>query len=172
MTGLTLFAIDVETSGLSQYGSDRVIEYAAVKIYNGEIVSEFSTLIYAPCPIHHEAKRVHGITREMLHDKPKPDDAWLLFLEVVGKAPLIAHNAKFDMGFIRHELARMGKRLSNKSICTLRLARKRYPRLTSHKLESVARHVLGEIPADCRLHSALGDARLVARIWMAMEGKR
>jgi len=166
------FAIDVETSGMSVAGGDRVIECAAVKICAGEIVSEFSTLINAPCAIHFGAERVHGINREMLYDKPDPDDAWPLFLRFIGKAPLIAHNASFDMRFIRHELALLGKELTNKSICTLRLARKRYPQLANHRLESVARHLFGKIPADCNLHRALGDARLVARIWMAMEGRR
>ena len=168
----TFCAIDIETSGLRLIGGDRVIECAAVKIENSEIISEFSTLINVLCNIHPKAKQVHGITRKMLIEQPYPQEAWMQFLDFIGYSPLIAHNAKFDMGFIRHELLRLKKRLPNKSICTLRLARKRYPNLSTHKLESVARHIFGKIPADCNLHRALGDARLVAHIWMAMEGKR
>ena len=95
-------------------------------------------------------------------------DVWASFLEFTGNSPLIAHNAAFDIGFIRHELAILGLPLTNRSICTLKLARRRFPRLVSHRLEAVARHVLGGIPDDCRLHRALGDARLAGRIWVAM----
>ena len=161
-------AIDVETSGLSPFRGDRVIELAAVMIGDGEIVEEFSTLINAPCTIHLSAKRLHGISRAMLKNQPGPAEAWKRFQLFVGDAPLIAHNAQFDMEFIRYELSGLKKHLSNRSICTLRLARRRYPRLPRHRLEDVARHVLGEIPKDCRLHRALGDARLVARLWMAL----
>lgn len=129
-------------------------------------------MINAPRIINPGTIRVHGITQEMLYDKPVPCDAWPLFLKFIGKAPLIAHNARFNIGFIRKERARLGKRLPNKSICTLRLARRRYQRLPNHRLETVAQHILGTTPADCRLHRALGDAQLVAQMWLAMEGKR
>lgn len=169
---ITYCAIDVETSGFSPVRGDRVIECAAVKINNGEIVSEFSTLINVPCPIHPGAKQVHGITRKMLIEQPYPQEAWMRFLDFIGNAPLIAHNAKFDMGFIRMELRKLKLKISNRCICTLQLARKHFHQIPNHRLESVARHILGKIPADCFLHRALGDARLVARVWMAMERKR
>ena len=91
-----------------------------------------------------------------------------MFLEFIADAPLVAHNAAFDMSFIRHELGRLGLGLPNRGICTVKLSRRLYPRLPSHKLEAVARHVLGDIPADCRLHRAMGDARLLARLWVEM----
>ncbi|MFH1851672.1 MAG: 3'-5' exonuclease [Candidatus Neomarinimicrobiota bacterium] len=166
----TVYAIDVETSGLNPAG-DRVIEYGAVKIQRGEISAEATTLIDVPCCIHPQAQRTHGIDATMLVGQPGPEAAWREFLEFIGKAPLIAHNAPFDIRFISAELSRLGIGLLNKSICTLRLTRRRYPRLNNHKLETVARHVLGEIPADCHRHRALGDARLVARLWLALEGK-
>ncbi len=166
-----IIVIDMETSGLSPAGGDRVIECAAVKIQHDRIVSELSTLINAPCKIHREAVKVHEITSEMLKGQPDPNQAWASFLNFIGDAPLIAHNAKFDIGFIRMELSLLGKRLTNKSICTLLLARKRFPHLDNYRLETVARYLLGDIPIDCQLHRALGDARLVAYIWMAMEEK-
>jgi len=167
---VSLVAIDVETSGLSPARGDRVIECAAVWVSRGEIVSEFTRLINAPCTIHPAAAQVHGITPDMLAGQPLPAEVWSDFMECVGDSVLIAHNAAFDVRFIQTELARLGKRLPNRSVCTLKLAKQRYPRLPSHRLESVARHVLGTIPADCRLHRALDDARLVAELWMAMEG--
>lgn len=162
--------IDVETSGLSPLRGGRVIEVAAVELREGEIISEFSSLINAPCVIHPSAGRVHGITGRMLRSAPAPEEIWPAFLEFAGSSPLVAHNAPFDMGFIRHELALLGRSLANRSICTLRLARRRYPHLPSRRLEALARFLLGEIPADCRLHRALGDARLAALVWLAMNG--
>lgn len=163
-------AIDIETSGLSPMG-DRVIEYGAVKIADGKMVCEIDTLIDVPCRIHPGARRTHEIDNTMLGGQPGPEAAWQDFLAFIGQAPLVAHNARFDINFIQCELGRLNSRLTNKSICTLQLARRRYPRLNNHRLATVARHVLGEIPADCRQHRALGDARLVAYLWRAMGEK-
>lgn len=163
-------AIDVETTGLGIAAGGRVIEIGAVAIEDGRIIAELSTLIRTGTPISYGAFRVHGISREMLHSKPSPAEVWPAFMEFAGHAPLIAHNAPFDMGFIRHELALLGLALPNPSICTVRLARRCCPQLPNHRLETVARYLFGSIPADCRLHRALDDARLAARIWMALDG--
>jgi DNA polymerase-3 subunit epsilon len=162
--------IDVETSGISPLRGNRVLEIAAVELRGTEIVAEYTSLINVSCSIHPAAARIHGISPSMLCDAPGPEKVWAAFLQFVGRSPLIAHNAQFDTGFIRHELALLGLALPNKSICTLMLTRRRFPRLDSHRLESVARHVLGGIPDDCRLHRALGDARLTARMWLALNG--
>jgi len=160
--------LDVETSGLSPARGDRVIEIGAVALQGGRIVAEFSTLIEVDCSIHWAAERVHGINRRMLRGQPAPPQAWPAFLSFADDAPLIAHNASFDAGFLRAELERLGLALRNPVRCSLQASRHRFPRLANHRLETVARHVLGEIPADCRLHRALGDARLLARVWTAM----
>jgi len=161
-------AIDVETSGISPQRGSRVIEVAAVEIRGGRVVAEFASLIGVACVIHPAAERVHCISSEMLRSSPGPEEVWAAFLEFAGTSPLIAHNAAFDTAFIRHELSLLGLSMPNRSICTLHLARRRLPRLSSHRLEAVARHVLGDIPADCRLHRALGDARLAGRVWVAL----
>jgi len=161
-------AVDVETSGLAAVSGGRVIEIGAVAIEEGRIVAELSTLIQTGTPISYGAFKIHGISREMLRGQPAPDEVWPAFLNFIGNAPLIAHNAPFDTGFIRHELALLGLGLPNPSICTVRLARRCCPQLPNHRLATVARHLLGELPGDCHLHRALDDARLAARIWMAM----
>ncbi|NVN90371.1 MAG: 3'-5' exonuclease [Desulfuromonadales bacterium] len=165
-----MISIDVETSGISPLRGSRVIEVAAVEIWNGQAVAEFASLIDVACCIHPAAERVHCISSEMLRGSPGPEEVWASFLKFAGNSPLIAHNAAFDIGFIRHELALLGLSLTNRSICTLKLARRRFPRLGSHRLEAVARHVLGGIPDDCSLHRALGDARLAGRVWVALNG--
>jgi DNA polymerase-3 subunit epsilon len=161
---------DVETSGLSPSTGGRVIEIGAAAVVAGEIEAEFSTLIHVDCDIHWAAERVHGISRAMLRGQPSPAEVWPAFLDFAGNAPLVAHNARFDESFLRFELERLGMVLRNPIHCSLIASRRRFPRLANHRLETVARHVLGEIPADCRLHRALGDARLLARVWVGMEG--
>lgn len=160
--------LDVETTGLSPHRGDRVIEVAAIMVERDGVVEEFTTLIDVECRIHRHAEQVHGISRAMLAGHPKPEEVWHRFREFIGTAPLVAHNARFDLSFIRHEMGRLGLGLHNPEICTVKLSRKLYPHLPSHRLESVARHVLGRIPADCRLHRAEDDARLLAWVWMEM----
>ena len=161
---------DVETSGLSPVNGDRVIEIGAVAVTDGKVEAEFSTLIGVDCAIHWAAQRVHGISPAMLRGQPLPEEVWPAFLGFAADAPLIAHNAPFDSRFLRHELGCLGLRLSNAIHCSLEASRRKFPRLASHRLEVVARHVLGDIPADCRMHRALGDARLLARLWVAAAG--
>ncbi len=163
-------AVDVETSDLSPARGGRVIEIAAVVVEEQSILEEYSTLINAPCLINPAAKKVHGISRRMLADYPTPAEVWPQFLQFIGSAPLIAHNARFDIGFLRHELALLDLPLVNRNYCTLALARKHYAHLPNHRLSTVARHLLGDIPTDCRLHRALGDARLAARVWIILQG--
>ncbi len=163
-------ALDVETSDLSPARGGRVIEIAAVVVEEQLILDEYSTLINVDCFIHPGAKKVHGISRHILADYPTPEEVWPQFLDCIGSSPLIAHNARFDIGFLRHELALLGLHLANRSHCTLTLARKHCAHLPNHRLSTVARHLLGRIPADCRLHRALGDARLAARVWIALQG--
>lgn len=162
--------VDVETTGMSSKNGGRVIEIGAVAVENLEIVAELSSLINTETPIHWGAQRVHGISSAMLRGKPTPEDTWPRFLDFVGDAPLIAHNSSFDSAFIRYELSLLALQLPNPWHCTVRLARKHLPQLPNHKLETVALHLLGEIPADCRLHRALDDARITARVWLEMVG--
>ena len=168
-----VIALDVETTGMSPARGDRVIEIGAVVVEGGRLAEEFATLIRTDHPIHWAAQKVHGISDVMLLDAPSPRQVWPEFARFIGNSPLLAHNAPFDLGFLRNEFSRLGLGLSNPHHCTLDLSRRRLPRLSNHRLETVARNLLGEIPEDCRLHRALDDARLAARVWLAMaEGER
>lgn len=164
-------AVDVETSGLSPARGDRVIEYAAVRIRAGKITAELTRLIDVPCNLSPVVIKIHGITRTMLWGQPLPAPAWQDFLNFIGDDTVIAHNAPFDRLFIQSELARLGMTMTNPFQCSLKRAQKVLPRLPNYQLPTVAKHVLGTIPADCEpLHRALGDARLVAKMWVVMEG--
>ncbi len=127
---------------------------------------EFHRLIDIGRPIPKAASRIHGITAEMLTSQPKAEEVLKAFCQFIGKGILVAHNADFDIGFLRYENSRIGQSLPNRHICTLKVSRKLYPGLPDYRLETVAKHILGiEIDKGMR-HRALDDARLTARIWM------
>jgi len=161
--------VDVETTGMSTLNGGRVIEIGAVLVDGGEIAAEFGTLIRVESPIHYGAQKVHGISHAMLQGEPQPQQVWPGFCDFVGTASLVAHNYTFDRGFILHELKLLGLPLPNHWHCTLRLARKLLPQLANHRLATVVTALLGDIPEDYRLHRALYDARLTARVWVELQ---
>lgn len=167
----TVIIVDVETSGLNPERGDRVLEVAAIRIQNNEIHSRFHRLINVQVRIPPQVRNIHGITPAELLNQPFPQEVWSEFSKFIGDVPLVAHNAQFDIRFIRKELHLAGLELNNRSICTLHLSREKFPFLPNHKLETVARFVLGSIPADIKLHRAMGDARLTAEIWMKINPK-
>jgi DNA polymerase-3 subunit epsilon len=159
---------DVETTGLRLWRNDRVIEIGAVSVIGEDMGEEFHALIDADKPITKAAEKIHGITKEMLAGQPKVQEALARFQRFIGNSTLVAHNADFDIGFLGFEYGRIGQGLRNRHICTLKLSRRLYPGLPDYRLETVAKHILGiEIDAS-RLHRALDDARLTARIWLKM----
>ena len=161
-------ALDVETTGFSPQNGDRVIEIGAVAIKNHGIVDEFSSLIDVDKMIPWQVQQVHGITNEMLGGEPKPDEVWSEFYEFITGSILVAHNASFDIGFLRHEFALLGMSLNNRSLCTLKMSRKLYPHLPNHKLETVSRYLLGKSCEQMQMHRALDDAKLAGMIWLEM----
>lgn len=160
--------VDVETTGLSVRSGGRVIEIGAVAVENGRVVDELSSLIDTCAVISYGAFRVHGISEEMLRGEPQPEDVWKSFLEFVGAAPLVAHNAPFDSSFVRNELLLVGETIPNRWHCTVRMARKCLPHLPNHKLDTVYRYLFGSLPASVQRHRALDDARMAARIWVRL----
>ena len=161
-------ALDVETTGLSPKNGDRVIEIGAVAIENQGIIAGFSSLIDVDKRIPWQVQQVHGITNEMLEGEPKPDEVWSEFYKFIAGSILVAHNASFDIGFLRHEFALLSMSLNNRSLCTLQMSRKQYPHLPNHKLETVSRYLFGESCEQMQRHRALDDAKLAAMIWLEM----
>lgn len=157
--------IDVETTGLSAGYGDRVIEVGAVAVDGGEIVAEYGSLIRVEKSIPSHVSRIHGITNDMLADEPLPDEVYPALRAFLGGSVLVAHNARFDLAFLRFEYCRLGLRFENRSVCTLDIARRRLPLLPDHRLETVYRHLFGALPEGMRRHRALDDARLTSRVW-------
>lgn len=163
-----VIVVDTETTGLSVKNGGRVIEIGAVAVENGQITAELATLINSGGAISYGAFRVHGISEQMLAGKPTPQEVWPWFLEFAGNSPLVAHNAPFDRAFVHHELHLLGMSLANPWHCTVRLARRKLPRLFNHRLETVYKHLFGELPQDVQRHRALDDARMAARVWVEL----
>lgn len=162
-------ALDVETTGLSLQNGDRVIEIGAVAIEGQSIIAEFSSLVDVDKRIPWQVQQVHGITNEMLSGEPKPDEVLPEFYKFIAGSILVAHNASFDVGFLRYEFALLGMSLNNRFLCTLKMSRKRYPHLPNHKLKTVSRYLLGKSCEQMQMHRALDDAKLAAMIFLEME---
>lgn len=159
---------DLETTGLSPQRGDRVVEIGAIAVENGSAAQEFHSLINIGKKIPLQAQAIHGINNEMIRKEKKAEEVFPDFLSFIKDSVLVAHNASFDCRFLRYELGRLGLPFDNKHICTLKLSRKLYPKLANHRLETVYRHLVGNLPSEANLHRALDDARLVADIWMEM----
>ncbi|MEI7673566.1 MAG: 3'-5' exonuclease [Deltaproteobacteria bacterium] len=161
--------IDLETTGLSPRQGHRVIEIGAVAIENGAMVEEFTTLIDAGISVPLVVQAIHGITNEMLEGQPKPEEVLPLFRTFIADSVLVAHNAAFDVRFLRHEFARLKMGLPNRHVCTLEMSRLHFPHLPDKTLETVYLHLFPEAGLHRQNHRALDDARMTAKIWLKME---
>jgi DNA polymerase-3 subunit epsilon len=163
--------VDLETTGLSPRHGHRIIEIGAVAIENGAIVEEFTTLIDPGVPIPTRVQAIHGITEEMLEGQPPPEEALPRFYGCIADSVLIAHNAAFEVTFLRHEFSRLKLGFPNRHVCTLEMSRRSFPRLSDHTLETVYLHLFPDVDFIRQSHRALDDARMTAQIWLAMEEK-
>ena len=130
-------AFDLETTGLSSI-NDRITEVGAVILKNGKEIDRFQTLVDPERLLTPENTELTGITNEMLKGQPKIEEILPQFLEFVGDRPLVAHNAAFDIGFIRAECQRQKISRSFTYADTLVLSRILMPQLNKHKLNIVA----------------------------------
>lgn len=163
--------LDVETTGLDVKDGHRIVEIGCVELINKiETGVERHVFIDPQRPIERESTKIHGITNAMLRGKPTFREIADKFLDFLGDAPIIAHNAPFDFGFIDAELVRTGKRKldRNRMIDTVELAKRKYPG-SPFTLDALCRHY--KISLDSRKkHGALIDARLLARVYIELSG--
>ena len=163
-------AIDVETTGLSPRFGARVIEIAAVVLSANGFGLEFQSLINPGVNVPIAARRVNGISTAMLRNQPKPPEVFKEFKKFIGDHTLLAHNATFDMNFLRSEFLHINIEMSNPNICTLKMSRKLLPGLPNYKLATVYRHLFGHMPRDAS-HRALTDAKMAGQIWLELTKK-
>jgi DNA polymerase-3 subunit epsilon len=160
--------VDLETTGLSPRQGHRIIEIGAVVIEDLAVVDEFTTLINPGVPIPTTVQAIHGITDEMLEGQPKTEEALLRFSTFIADSVLIAHNAAFEVTFLRHEFAQLKLGFPNPHVCTLEMSRRCFPRLADHTLETVYLHLFPDADFLRQSHRALDDALMTAKIWLVM----
>lgn len=154
---------DVETTGLSPQGGDRIVEIAAIRLRNWEIVDTFESLVNPQRSLPVEAQQIHNISDEMLTQAPTADKILPGISDFTGGACLVGHNIKFDLNFLCYELSLVGRKLRGETpaIDTLKMAKQLLPHLTSFRLTHVA-HSLGATVDES--HRALPDVKLTAMI--------
>ena len=166
--------LDTETTGLDPEQGHRIIEIGGVELVNRRLTDRRLHYYLQPDrDIDDGALEVHGITRDFLQGKPRFAEVCVDFLAFVADAEVIIHNAPFDVGFIDHELARLGDpNLRLESCCrvldSLDLARRLHPG-QRNGLDALCKRY--EIDNSARqLHGALLDAEILAEVYLAMTG--
>ena len=171
--------VDLETTGTTAL-RDRVTEVAIVRVVDGEVVEEWSTLVDPECPIPEDIQALTGITNDTVRGAPTFARISREVLERLEGHLFVAHNARFDYGFLKNEFARIGVAFTAEVLCTVRLSRRLYPDAVGHSLDAlVERHGLAD-PADesadpasrTGRHSALGDTRALVRFLRVIEREK
>jgi DNA polymerase-3 subunit epsilon len=151
-----LAVVDLETTG-TDATRDRVTEIGIVCVEDGEVCEEWSSLVNPETPIPAEIQALTGITDAMVRGAPTFAELYDEVAKRIGDCVFVAHNARFDYGFIKNEMRRLGAKYTADVLCTVRLSRRLQPEHAQHGLDAIVeRHGLS---AEGR-HRAMGDARL------------
>ncbi|SVC73663.1 uncharacterized protein METZ01_LOCUS326517, partial [marine metagenome] len=163
--------LDTETTGLNSDNGDRIVEIGCVELVNHVATgATYHQYVNPERPMPDEAFQIHGLSEAFLSEFPIMSDIIDEFLEFIGVAPLVIHNAEFDLRFLNAELARLDRpTLNNKrAIDTIHLARERFPR-GSVSLNALCKRF--SIDNSSRsFHGALLDAHLLASVYLELVG--
>jgi DNA polymerase-3 subunit epsilon len=156
-----LVFVDLETTG-GNAAHHRITEVGIVRMANGTVVDEWSSLVNPDCRIPSYIESFTGITNEMVAGAPRFAEIAALVLEKLRSPVFVAHNARFDYAFLRTEFRRVNVHFSAKVMCTVKLSRRLFPEYPRHSLDAVMeRH---RLTCTAR-HRALGDARVLGDFW-------
>lgn len=165
--------LDTETTGLNPRGGDRLIEIGCVELTNRYPTGrEYHVYINPERDVPMEAQAVHGITTEFVRDKPVFSALADEFLEFIGDASLVIHNASFDVGFLNFELERLGKPTlgMERVVDTLALARRKHPS-GPNSLDALCKRYGVDNTMRVK-HGALMDSVLLADVYLELLGER
>ena len=157
---------DLETTGTSTK-KDKIVEISALRVRNGKVIEEFSSLVNPKCPIPYYATRVNNITDDMVADAPAIEEILPKFIEFVGKDVMLGQNIQcFDLKYIHRDCGLYGfEFMDNDFIDTLPIARACLPKLSHHTLSDLADFF--DISTD-GAHRALADCYMTHRVYEAM----
>jgi len=163
--------LDTETTGFYPLNGDKIVEIGAVELINHIPTDKvYHQYINPEREMPQAAFNVHGLSTQFLADKPNfkaiADD----FLDFIGDSPLIIHNARFDMGFLNHELSQLKtpKNITNSVIDTLDMARKKYPG-AQNSLDALCARF--DVSNEKRIkHGALLDSEILAEVYLHLIG--
>jgi len=165
--------LDTETTGLRADEGDRVVEIGAVELINTLPTGRtYHQYINPERPMPMEAYQIHGLGDAFLADKPVFAAVAEAFLAFIGDAPLVIHNAEFDMGMINAELARLGRPAlpAARAIDTAAMARRAFPGAPA-SLDALCRR-FGVDNSGRQKHGALLDSELLAEVYLELQGGR
>ena len=164
---------DTETTGVNPAGGDRIVEIGCIEMINRvETGREYHAYFHPERSMPSEAEAVHGLSDRFLSDKPLFADKAQELIDFLGDAPMVAHNAGFDFGFLNRELALCGREpiCLTRMVCTLVIARTRHPG-AKHSLDALCSR-FGVDRSQRVKHGALLDAQLLAQVYIELTGGR
>ena len=169
LTSLTYVVFDTETTGLQPEKGDEIVQIAALRIVNGQLQEGeiFDSLVHPGRPIPPASTKIHGIDDGMVTDAPDISEAGRRFHSFCQGAVLVAHNAPFDMSFLRRHEAAIGLSFENPVLDTVLLSAIVFGQSDIHTLDALAERLGIEIPEDMR-HTAIGDTRATAAAFLKM----
>src|SRR6202050_1019 len=165
--------LDTETTGLDPFQGDRLVEIGCVELVNGIPSGQtFHKYFYPERTMPAEAMAIHGLTDEFLKDKPLFAEAADDLIAFLGDAPLVIHNAAFDLGFLNAELERAGRPPLERErlIDTLLIARRKHPGGSNRLDDLCVRYAIDN--SRRTKHGALLDAELLAEVYVELIGAR
>jgi len=153
--------VDIETTGLSKT-RHKITEIGCVKSENGKVLGEFHTLVNPEVEIPPFITRLTGISNDLVADSPKIGDTMGDFIDFLGNATFVAHNASFDYGFLTYNAALNDLEIKNRRLCTRKLANRLVPHLRSKRLAALCDYfkIINE-----QEHRAIEDARVTMCIF-------
>ena len=166
---LTYVVFDTETTGLLPDRGDEIVQIAAVRIVNGRMIEGevFDTLVNPGRQIPAASTGVHGITTAMVQGAPTPAEAVRAFHKFAEGAVLVAHNAPFDMAFLRRLETASGRRFDNPTLDTVLLSAVIFGQHEVHSLDALTHRLGITIPEEAR-HTAIGDTVATARAFLKL----
>ena len=160
----TYCVFDLETTGISHI-TEKITEIGAIKIKNGEVIDTFETFVNPEKPIPEEVVNVTHITDDMVKDADTIDKVMPRFLEFIGDSVMVAHNADFDIGYMKYNCEQLGLDFDVSHIDTLRLAKAVFPEFSKYKLGIIAEKL--NIKVDVA-HRALDDVKTLVQVFKEM----